>query len=473
MCEFEAKVKKNLEDIMGAEIAPDAAFRIGAAVSGGADSVALLLALSEILNSKSGGPAPLYVITVNHNIRPAAESRGDVDFVLELCEKLRRDGREIVCDVVELEKGEVARMAEGRGGGTEEAARYLRYAAFGEFAAERGLSALCLAHNRNDQLETLLMRFLQGSPAEAAAGIRARRELALPDGKASLLFARPLLDISRAEIEAYVTSRGYTWRTDKTNLETDYLRNRIRLKLLPFLDEEFPGWQKAVLSGGEKAAEDAQIISSYIEKIPLLPASDGSFEIPYEAFIKAPAAIQRRLLLSACNKAGEEARIPSLFIKDVLDSLSHSEGFSKHFAGIEILLKKKHLFVKKYSESNTDLCFSAIIEKTGTFEFPFGILDVYNYKEQAGKQFVSVCAGEVSVAEGISLPFCVRNPQPGDTVLCADGSEKKVSDILSDWHVAPEKRCLLPVIQLLDEKAQRIKAILAGFLGYKDWIVKL
>ena len=51
--------------------------------------------------------------------------------------------------------------------------------------------------------------------------------------------------------------------------------------------------------------------------------------------------------------------------------------------------------------------------------------------------------------------------------------EKKVSDILSDWHVAPEKRCLLPVIQLLDEKAQRIKAILAGFLGYKDWIVKL
>ena len=64
-------------------------------------------------------------------------------------------------------------------------------------------------------------------------------------------------------------------------------------------------------------------------------------------------------------------------------------------------------------------------------------------------------------------------PQPGDTILSADGSEKKVSDILSDWHVAPEKRCLLPVIQLLDEKAQRIKAILAGFLGYKDWIVKL
>ena len=486
MCEFEEKVKKNLEDILGTKAEGPAA-RIGVAVSGGADSVSLLLALSEIIGSQkcdsaaggagaagaAGTALPLYVITVNHNIRPAAESRGDVDFVLELCEKLRRLGREIVCQVVELQEGEVARTAEGRGGGTEEAARFLRYAAFADFAAERGLSVLCLAHNRNDQLETLLMRFLQGSPAEAAAGIRAWRSLALPDGKASVVFARPLLGISRAEIEAYVTSRGFTWRTDKTNLETDYLRNRIRLKLLPFLDQEFPGWQKAVLSGGEKAAEDAQIISSVIKSIPLLPASDGSLEIPYEAFIKAPAAIQRRILLSACNKAGEEARIPSLFIKDVLDSISHSEGFSKHFAGVQILLKKKHLFVKKYSESNTDLCFSAIIEKTGTYEFPFGSLDVYNYREQAGKQLVSVCAGDVSIAEGISLPFCVRNPQPGDTILSADGSEKKVSDILSDWHIAAEKRCLVPVIQLLDEKAQRIKALLAGFLGYKDWIVKL
>jgi tRNA(Ile)-lysidine synthase len=58
-------------------------------------------------------------------------------------------------------------------------------------------------------------------------------------------------------------------------------------------------------------------------------------------------------------------------------------------------------------------------------------------------------------------------------VLCADGFEKKLSDIFSDWHVSPEKRAFIPVIQLLDEKSQRIKAVLAGFLGYKDWIVKL
>ena len=82
-------------------------------------------------------------------------------------------------------------------------------------------------------------------------------------------------------------------------------------------------------------------------------------------------------------------------------------------------------------------------------------------------------AGESSLAENIPLPFCVRNARPGDTVLCADGSEKKVSDVYSDWHVALEKRSLVPVIQLLDENPQRIMALLAGFLGYKDWIVKL
>ena len=58
-------------------------------------------------------------------------------------------------------------------------------------------------------------------------------------------------------------------------------------------------------------------------------------------------------------------------------------------------------------------------------------------------------------------------------VLCADGSLKKVYDVFSDWHVAPEKKGLIPVIQLLNEKSQGIKAILGGFLGYKDWIVKL
>ena len=123
--------------------------------------------------------------------------------------------------------------------------------------------------------------------------------------------------------------------------------------------------------------------------------------------------------------------------------------------------------------------FSDIIEKTGTFEFPFGLLNVFNYREEAGKAYVSLSVesrkgqGQKSLVEAVSLPFYVRSLAAGDTLLAADGSEKKASDILSDWHVTASDRNLLPVIQLLDEKPQRIKALLAGFSGYKDWIVKL
>ena len=462
MCEFEKKVKDKLDEILQCETSGGAYPPIGVAVSGGADSIALLLSMSEIVS-------PLYVITVNHNIRPAAESGGDVDFVLEVCGELRKRGRDVICEAVELERGAVAQEAERRGGGIEEAARYLRYAAFEKFVAERGLCVLCTAHNMNDQLETVLMRFLQGSPAEAAGGIRARREI----GVSGSVIARPLLDISRTEIEAYVQSRGFTWRTDKTNFETDYLRNRIRLNLVPFLNEQFPGWQKSVLSGADKACEDAELILSCVEKVPVSAGLDGEVEISLNEFKSSPIAVQRRLILSACNKAGERARIPNQFIKDVLSTVRQSDGFTKHFAGIDIILKKNRLFVKKHTEINTDLVFSDIIEKTGSFEFPFGNLDVFNYREQDGKKFVTVCAGESSIAENIALPFCIRNVRLGDMVLCADGSLKKVSDVFSDWHVAPEKKGLIPVIQLLNEKSQGIKAILGGFLGYKDWIVKL
>ena len=462
MCEFEKKVKDKLDEILQSDARGGAYPPIGVAVSGGADSIALLLSMSEIIS-------PLYVITVNHNIRPAAESGGDVDFVLEVCGELRKRGRDVICEAVELERGAVAQEAERRGGGIEEAARYLRYAAFEKFVAERGLGVLCTAHNMNDQLETVLMRFLQGSPAEAAGGIRARRKMSM----GGAVIARPLLDISRNEIEAYVQSRGFTWRTDKTNFETDYLRNRIRLNLVPFLNEQFPGWQKSVLSGAEKACEDAELILSCVEKVPVSAGPDGEVEISLNEFKSSPIAVQRRLILSACNKAGERARIPNQFIKDVLSAVRESEGFTKHFAGIDIILKKNRLFVKKHQENNTDLVFSDIIEKTGSFEFPFGNLDVFNYREQDGKKFVTVCAGESSIAENIALPFCIRNVRLGDMVLCADGSLKKVSDVFSDWHVAPEKRGLIPVIQLLNEKSQGIKAILGGFLGYKDWIVKL
>ena len=458
MCGFEEKVKKNLIEC---GVCLDGSQKIGVAVSGGADSVSLLLSLSSVFSS-------LYVITINHNIRPVEEACGDAEYVKELCKTLEaRYGKKIVCKVVELHRGAVATEAERRGGGTEDAARALRYEAFEKFIAENALDVLCLAHNRNDQLETVLMRFLQGASFDSAGGIKARRGC----------FVRPLLNISRAEVEEYVTSRGFEWRTDKTNYETDYLRNKIRLKLVPFLNENFEGWQKAVLNGAQKADEDSEVIRSMLSGIKFFKDDDGSLQIPLDDFVNVPDALKYRILLEACNCAGETSRIPHQFLKDVISALD--TRFKKHFGTIDIIREKNKLFVKKHTENNTDLVFSDIIDETGNFKFPFGTLNVFNYREQDGKRLVSVNAGaeyaenENTVVDGVTLPFCIRSISPGDTVVSADGSEKKVSDILSDWHVSPDKRELVPVIQILTEKSQSIKAVLGGFLGYKDWIVKL
>lgn len=464
MCEFEEKVKKNLAEL-GMEF--NSSLRLGVAVSGGADSLSLLISLSEILKEYQ---LPLYVITVNHNIRPEEESRGDADFVVQLCEELRAKGRDVYCQVTELPRGTVEKEVERRGGGVEEAARYLRYEAFESFISKNSLTALCLAHNRNDQLETILMRFLQGASSDAAGGIRAQRGH----------FIRPLLNIDRSEIEAYLNSKKISWRTDKTNLETEYLRNKIRHKLVPLLDSDFPGWQTALLNGAEKAREDSEIIQAVVEKVSVTKrdgaaASDETVEIDYDAFIKENDAVKKRLLLNACNLAGQSSRIPQGFLNDVLLSIKQNPDgkFVKSFGIIEISKEKNTLFVKKSVQSNTDLFFSDIIEKTGEYEFPFGLLKVYHIEDTVAVSVTDTVNGKTSYVKGLDFPFCVRSIQTGDTIETADGMEKKISDILTDWHLPSEKRGLVPLIQNLNEKSQRIKALLAGFLGYKDWIVKV
>ena len=155
--------------------------------------------------------------------------------------------------VCELEKGQVAALADKKSIGIEAAARELRYEAFENFIVQKDLKCLCLAHNKNDQLETLLMRFLQGAGTQSRSGIPQVR------GK----YVRPLLNIERAQIEEYLTQKNISWRNDSTNSDTSYLRNRIRSDLVPVLNEKFSGWDKAVLTGAQKAADDAEVLEGW------------------------------------------------------------------------------------------------------------------------------------------------------------------------------------------------------------------
>jgi tRNA(Ile)-lysidine synthase len=204
-----------------------------AAVSGGADSTAMLAALAA-LRPKNG--FILHCLHVDHGIRPPAESRGDAEFVKELCKKL-----EVPCRVTRVYPGRIAAAAKKWGAGLEAAARIYRRRAWNREARRLGAAFILTAHTRDDLLETVLMRILRGAGPGGLAAMPARR------GR----LVRPLLDISRAEVLRYLEEKGLPHRSDSTNADTRFLRNSIRHDLVPLLDDRFPRWRGRLAALGE------------------------------------------------------------------------------------------------------------------------------------------------------------------------------------------------------------------------------
>jgi tRNA(Ile)-lysidine synthase len=194
------------------------------ALSGGADSVSLLLLLHE-----HG-----YRVEAAHcNFRlRGEESDRDERFCEELCERLRVPLHRVHFDTeayAELHKVSL-----------EMAARELRYRWFGQLCQDVGAAGVCVAHHRNDSVETVLLNLVRGTGLRGLTGIRPRNELEFACGDYSqkqqkLVVLRPLLCVSREEIERFLVERGQGYITDSSNLEADFVRNKIRLQVLPLL----------------------------------------------------------------------------------------------------------------------------------------------------------------------------------------------------------------------------------------------
>ena len=438
---------------------------IGVGVSGGADSICLLVCLANLF--KKCPTVSLKVVTVNHNIRSEEESGGDCDFVVSVCNKLNevyyQNKNAISCEVVSLEKGKVFDFAKSRGAGIEESARFLRYQIFEDFIEKNHLDCFCLAHNKNDQLETALMRFLQGSSIEGSCGIWENR------GK----FVRPLINCDRKEIEKYLTEQGFEWRTDCTNLDNSYFRNRVRNELVPFLEKNFAGWKNSVLGGIKKNRLDFEIIEENVKQVPYdFDNKKNVVSVLLSDFCNLKDGLKIRFLFECCNLIGKNNRMSFSFFEDVVLSLkkvcnkesfdSNSVWFEKHAEDFVIICKKDKLFVKKYAKKQTDLLFFDIIEEDGEYFFN-------------GKTVVvedgNLIFGE-TIIKNVCFPLCIRNVQIGDVVKCADGKMKKVADVFSDWHVEEEDKGQILIVQELNSENQNIIGILGKEFGYFDWIIK-
>lgn len=185
-------------------------------VSGGADSVCLLLILAELRKRFS---LQLVAVHVHHGIR-GEEADGDADFVKNLANKLDID--------FIVKQKDVPIIAKTRGLSEEEAGRIVRYEIFDEVKKQYGFDKIAVAHNKNDCAETVLFQLFRGSGLTGISGISVKRETII----------RPLLCCTREEIEKFLEESGQRFRTDRTNLLEDYSRNKIRLRVLPYVTKE-------------------------------------------------------------------------------------------------------------------------------------------------------------------------------------------------------------------------------------------
>src|SRR5271165_4355633 len=207
--------------------------RVGVAVSGGADSVALLRVLLE-LRAELG--IVLAVAHFNHGLR-AEESEADQAFVTDLA---HHHGLEFFAG-----RGDVREHALNSKLSIEAAGRELRYEWFARLAEEQRFDSVATGHTLDDQAETVLLKFLRGAGTRGRAGIYPQM---FRGAERKIRFVRPLLSVTRDEVEAYLTSLGQEWREDESNLDRRFARNRVRHELLPLLERKYNPNLRRVLS---------------------------------------------------------------------------------------------------------------------------------------------------------------------------------------------------------------------------------
>ncbi len=220
--------------------------RILVGLSGGADSVCLidcLLALSEELNIS------VSAAHVNHGLR-GQDADEDEAFVRKFCQERKVS--------LFVHRADVRALAKDMKTGLEEAGRNVRYAFFRELQEKYGFHKIATAHHADDNVETVLMRLMRGTGPLGLGGILHCNGDVI----------RPLLDVSREDVEAYCKARNLSYRTDLSNYETNYTRNRIRHELIPYIEEQFiPSFRQSFQGQIELYAACGAYIKDEAEKL--------------------------------------------------------------------------------------------------------------------------------------------------------------------------------------------------------------
>lgn len=425
----EAETKKleiKIKDYMEKHHMVNTGCHIIAGISGGADSMCMLLVL---LALQKVFEYTISVVHVEHGIR-GADSMRDAAFVRNFCEN-----RGIVCNICHYK---VPEYAKEYGMGEEEAGRILRYASFeAEQRKYQGVQVkIAVAHNSNDNAETMLFHLARGSGVRGLCGIAPVRGNII----------RPLLAVSRPEIEAYLAEMGQDFCSDATNLSARYSRNRIRMEALPALNKvnccsighmlQMSEDMREMESYLEKQAEkELKVCSTYLE-------NGSGYYLKKEPFEQAQPVLQKEMLYQIVSTlAGSCKDIAGVHIRQMLGLFDKQNGrkvqlpygieAERVYGGIEIKTEKK-VEIKK---DGADVPIG---------QFSFRLIEK---KLQTEPQISEKKYTKWFDYDKIKSGLCIRHRMPGDYLSINDaGARQKLKNYLVNEKVPAKEREKIPLL---------------------------
>ena len=410
--------------------------RVIVAVSGGADSVCLLdilCSLKEILGVE------LVVAHFVHGLRPD-EDEYETDFVKSLAASFD-------CDFITKRADPDLRPETAS---LEERARDVRYRFLKEVKEQFSAQKIAMGHNLNDQAETILMRLLRGSGASGLSGIPPVRDSHV---------IRPLIEVSRSEIESYLSSRHLKHITDSSNFETRHLRNEIRLKLMPQLEKYQPKIVELLGRTAQITREENRWLEEKAErwiKKWAETGSDNEIVLPLSRFKGLPEPLKNHVLRQALKiTEGTLRRISLLHI----EAIKHVAAGAKPQAQVTLpnmlLVRRvyeKLIFSKGRAKSAGSFCY--VIERPGAFDLEaLGCTLLFEQLEKEVPLDLKTSPWTACLdADRITFPLMLRNFRPGDRfVPFGMTGRKKLKDFFVDMKVPSDVRARIPILTRGDE----------------------
>jgi tRNA(Ile)-lysidine synthase len=361
---------------------------------------------------------------LDHGLRE--DSAEDAAFCARLCRRLGISLR--------TERTDVRERARRERRGLEDAARRARYAFLRKVKGEEGARAIAVAHTRDDQAETLLLRLLRGAGRAGLGGMRARR------GD----LVRPLLEVSREAVRRHLRARGLEWREDPSNRDPAFLRNRVRHELLPWLEARFnPNLRANLARTAALLAEEAALLQERAEELWARAGrvEDGASVVKRSLLAQAPPPLARLALRRALLEAGGLLAVSSGHVEKLLRVAQAQSSSGRRLplpGGREATVSFDELRLGPRRPPSPD--YALPLPVPGRVELPDGRVMV---AEPAAGPAVS--NGETAVVAAPEAPLLVRTRRPGDRVLFR-GRELSLKRFLADRRVAAFARSALPLV---------------------------